>query len=70
MYSTRHPNYGAATVRQTRDPLSVAHDARVVAATIRHLRLYGYVARWLDLEALYRPGMTMRELARAWLDRE
>jgi hypothetical protein len=69
MYNARPSGYLEFTVKQTRDPRGRARDAQVVAATIRHLRRYGYTARWEVLERLYIPGMSVRQLARAWLDR-
>jgi hypothetical protein len=55
-------------VDKTHDTRLRAADQRVVAAAVRHLRLYGFVPTWHSLEAAYRPYMTARELARAWLD--
>ena len=70
MYNTSPSGYREFTVKQVRDPRSRARDAQVVAATVRHLRRYGYMARWEVLESLYVPGMSVRQLARAWLDHE
>jgi hypothetical protein len=55
-------------VEKLRDPQTSAADQRVVAAAVRHLRLYGFVPSWHSLEAAYRPDMSARQLARAWLD--
>lgn len=53
---------------QMRQSRVAAPDQRVVAAAVRHLRLFGFVPSWHSLEAAYRPYMSARQLARAWLD--
>jgi hypothetical protein len=55
-------------MEKTGDTRAGAPDQRVVAAALRHLRLYGFVPSWHSLEATYRPHMSARQLARAWLD--